>query len=706
MQTTLFPHDTVRAEQDKLIDAVLRTIDNKGQLVVHAPTGLGKTAATLAPAIERAITENKLVIFMTSRLTQHQLAIDTIKKIRAKHNVKISVVDLIGKKNFCMQPGVEKLHNREFSEYCKAMREDGLCEYYTRLKQGDNPSPLATAIITKLGKQAIHTPQEVKETCQEAKLCPYEITISLAKDTRVLICDYSYLFNESIRENLFGRIGKELSSCILIIDEGHNLAERVKDQASEKISNLTIRRAIGELEKNGKEDRMHHLERIFELLNGMGKQITDERYITRSEFLESLASITDIDTLIEDLEHVATAIREEQKSSSCGTIADFLEAWKQDSKGFTRIVSLQNDREQKLDRIENQDSPTNIGEQDSKQNAFMNASSNANANDNAKSNDYSKTNDYSKDSMKKESSVQRSLFGETIIAPQGYSREAGQSGQNNQVQLSYRCLDSSVVTKPVFDQVYATILMSGTLTPPIMYAQILGLDSAELLLLQSPFPAENRLNIIIPKTTTKFTSRNTSMYNEIATICSQCADAAAGNVAIFFPSYHLLNEMKNTFSSLTTKTVFTEHPSFTKEEREALLERFKMYKHDGAVLLGVMGGSFSEGIDLPGDQLRAVIVVGLPLSKPNLETKALIDYYQEKFGKGWEYGYTYPAFNKTLQSAGRCIRTETDRGAIIFLDERYAWQNYYDCFPKDWRIKISLLYEKMIRDFFVEEHKL
>ena len=96
----------------------------------------------------------------------------------------------------------------------------------------------------------------------------------------------------------------------------------------------------------------------------------------------------------------------------------------------------------------------------------------------------------------------------------------------------------------------------------------------------------------------------------------------------------------------------------------------------------------------------SVVIVGLPLGRPDLETKALIDYYQEKFGKGWEYGYTFPAFNKTLQSAGRCIRTETDRGAIIFLDERYAWQSYYTCFPKEWKIKITLRYEELLKEFF------
>ncbi|MFQ5475193.1 MAG: helicase C-terminal domain-containing protein, partial [Candidatus Nanoarchaeia archaeon] len=93
-------------------------------------------------------------------------------------------------------------------------------------------------------------------------------------------------------------------------------------------------------------------------------------------------------------------------------------------------------------------------------------------------------------------------------------------------------------------------------------------------------------------------------------------------------------------------------------------------------------------------------VVGLPLQKPNLETNALINYYDKKFGKGWDYGYVFPAFQRTLQSAGRCIRSETDRGIVMFLDERYVWSRYASNFPKDWRMIVSRDYLSKIRDFF------
>ena len=104
------------------------------------------------------------------------------------------------------------------------------------------------------------------------------------------------------------------------------------------------------------------------------------------------------------------------------------------------------------------------------------------------------------------------------------------------------------------------------------------------------------------------------------------------------------------------------------QEKQEFLDNFRLYKKVGAVLMGVITGNFGEGIDLPGDELQGVIIVGLPLQKPDLETEVLIKYYDNKFKKGWDYGYLFPAFNKTLQSAGRCIRSETDRGVIIFLD--------------------------------------
>jgi DNA excision repair protein ERCC-2 len=240
--------------------------------------------------------------------------------------------------------------------------------------------------------------------------------------------------------------------------------------------------------------------------------------------------------------------------------------------------------------------------------------------------------------------------------------------------------------------------MSGTLTPTSMYKELLGIEAEELTL-KSPFPAQNRMNLIVPKTTTKYEARSPEQYKEIAKTLADISSDVKGSIAIYFPSYYLRDEVSKSFSMLTVKTVFSEQPDMTKSEKQEFLDNFVKYKDSGAVLLAVISGSFAEGIDLPG-VLKMVIIVGLPLQKPDLETKALIEYYDKKFSKGWDYGYLFPAFTKTIQAAGRCIRSETDRGIIVFLDERYSWNNYYRCFPQHWPLKVSLLYKDTIKKFY------
>lgn len=610
----LFPYQEVRPQQDTMLAAVRKAVGGKGSLVVHAPTGLGKTAAALAPAIEQALDTKETVVFVTSRLTQHRLALSTVEEIEHRSGKRIRVVDLVGKKHMCLQKGIERLSGREFSEYCKNMREDGLCTYYERLRKDEQQSPETRSALVQLGSRAAR-PEHVKRFCSqpEYSLCPYEISMMLAKQATVVIADYSYLFNPSIREGFMHRIGSQLEDCIIVVDEAHNLPDRVKDLATERITTGTLSRAAREAEQY-LPDHLHHVRMLANAVAGMTRG--DERHLPREELLNAVERIVPVQQLMEELDRAAVQVREDRQASSLGSLADFLEAWHGPDEGYVRILRSESDR----------------------------------------------------------------------------------------WQLSYRCLDPAVVTADVFRQARSSILMSGTLTPAEMYAELLGLPDAELLTLRSPFPEQNRLNLIVPKTTTRYKARSPRMYDEIAACCREILEAVPGNVAIFFPSYAILDEIRRRIETGTPRTVLSEYASLTREERETVLEKFRSYSGQGALLMGVMGGSFSEGVDLPGNELQTVVIVGLPLGRPDLETKALIEYYDEKFGKGWQYGYTFPAFNRTLQSAGRCIRSGTDRGAIVFLDERYTWQNYYECFPSDWQIRASLLYGKALREFFGGSH--
>jgi len=642
---------------------ILAAIDTGGQIVAHAPTGLGKTAAALAPAIERALTQDRTVVFLTSRLTQHALALETVRRIGLRHNIPIPAVDVVGKKHLCLQEGTAHLTGREFAEHCKALRADGACAYYERLRTGEEHSVATRSALLQIGSRPGATPVEVRDICAESEheVCPYEVTMILAKSARVIVTDYTYLFNESIREGFLRRLNKDLSDLIIIVDEGHNVPDRVQELATERLTTGMLVRVLRELERNEGSDHLLYVREIGELLTRLADGTRDERIVGREEFLKGLARIGELEPFILALESIAENVRAQQRSSSCGTLAAFLRAWPGDDEGFVRILRAGEVR----GAI-----------------AFNTTSTSQEKGD---------------ESDEEEEAIHPLL---RASAAANRPRTSASSPRWPSVELRYRCLDPSVITGPVLRGAHATVVMSGTLTPVAMYAQILGIPEATTLSLPSPFPKRNRLNLIVPTVTTKFTTRSPEMYARIADTCVRTINAVPGNSAVFFPSYALLTALRPMIERDSERTVFVEDSSYSREEREELLKNFRSYKASGATLLGVMGGSFSEGIDLPGDELRAVVVVGLPLARPDLETKAAIDHYERLFRRGWDYAYTFPAFNKTLQTAGRCIRTERDRGVIVFLDERYAWPSYRVCFPTELELHSTNDPAPLIRQFF------
>ena len=603
----LFPHDTVRPIQDELVIAVDECVQAKKHLVVHAPTGLGKTAATIGPSVAYAIENDLTVFFLTSRHTQHKIALDTVRAIEERYDTKVPVANLIGKKWMCLHSGVENMYSGEFIDYCRKLREDGACEFYENLKVSGSLSSDARVAVEKAKERPGSS--ALKEIGREHRVCPYEIGVLAAREARVIVTDYFYLFHPMIRESFLKKIGKELDEAVIIVDEAHNLPDRVKDLSTSKVSLFVAERAIDEAEKYGYEfDVLPALRAALQALSTKASG-DGECYVKKQELHDALGVEYDAKELL----RVGDEIREEHKRSYIGSVGEFLLMWDSSDEGFARILSV---------------------------------------------------------------------------------RENGAS-------LSYRCLDPGVVSGPLFRECHNAVLMSGTLNPTVMYSELLDLPlNTQEYTFQSPFPAENRLPLIVARTTTKYKSRSDSMFREQAAVLSDIVDATPGNSIVFFPSYALRDKVNAYFSQRTKKPVFLEERGMGKFERQELLDRFGGYKDTGAVLLGVASGSFAEGVDFPGDLLKTVVVVGLPLARPDLETKALMQYYDEKFSRGWDYGYLFPAFNKVLQSAGRCIRSETDRGALVFLDERYAWNNYQRCFPRTWQMRVTQDPKAEIEQFF------
>src|SRR3989338_1389238 len=611
-----FPYSKVRDIQSNMISDVYNAIKSKKHIIMHAPTGIGKTISALAPALSLAIKNNLTIFFLTSRQTQHKIVIDTLRQIKQKFNIDLQCADIIGKKWMCLQHGVEAMSSSSFHEYCKSLRDDGNCEFYANTRKlTGQPTINAQHSIEEL---KIDGPCHVQDIIFEGKkktLCPYELAILTAGNAKVIIADYYYIFNPSIRNSFLLKIKKELGNSILIVDEAHNLPIRIRELLTLKTSSLIIESAKKEAMKFNYEEIVKNLEIVEDALFSLSKSIETEGIISNNSLFDLINNKKSYEEIMAELTFAGEEIRDIQKRSFVLSVSKFLESWLGSDIGYGRILSKEI------------------------------------------------------------------------------------SDKKLKVGLAYRCLDPSLAAKEVIDRSYSTVLMSGTLTPTAMYKDILGFkDNVVEKEYKSPFPKKNRLNLIIPKTTTKFVERNTKQYAEIAKVCGNIINLVDGNTAIFFPSYDLLQNIQEFLSKQTQKPIFTEKPAMTKQDKELLLTNFRNHKSNGAILLGTSTGSFGEGIDMPG-VLQAVIIVGLPLNKPDIEARLLIEYYDDKFGKGFEYGYVLPAITKCLQNAGRCIRSETDKGAIIFLDERYAWQNYYQCFPEEWDMEVEMDYTSIIEEF-------
>ena len=142
----------------------------------------------------------------------------------------------------------------------------------------------------------------------------------------------------------------------------------------------------------------------------------------------------------------------------------------------------------------------------------------------------------------------------------------------------------------------------------------------------------------------------------------------------------------------------------TSTERATQLQRFRNAASGfGAVMLAVSNGSYSEGLDYPGNHLLCSIVVGVPLQEMTLFNSCLVQYFEEKFSAGWHYGYLYPAMTKAIQASGRVIRDSTDRGVSVFLDARFGWSNYSKCFPKDFELIKTNSPKEFIEKFWAQK---
>ena len=255
-------------------------------------------------------------------------------------------------------------------------------------------------------------------------------------------------------------------------------------------------------------------------------------------------------------------------------------------------------------------------------------------------------------------------------------------------KLKLFCVNPAVKLQNFLSQGNSTVFFSATLLPIRYYKKLLSVETDDYAVYaHSPFKEANRLLVLGQDVSTKYTRRGYEMYERFAIYIKNVMQAKPGNYLVFFPSYRFMEEVRETFERYRTEEMccMMQEQNMNEQDREAFLQEFEAEREGSLAGFCVMGGIFSEGIDLTKERLIGAMIVGTGLPQVCNEREILKQYFDRHGENGFDYAYLYPGMNKVLQAAGRVIRTVEDKGVIALLDDRFAGRRYLEIFPREWR---------------------
>jgi len=574
MTALQFPFSGFRSGQREMAARVYLAIRDKRKILVEAPTGIGKTAGALFPAI-KALGEGRVetVFYLTARTTGRRAAEDALALMR-KSGLHLRSVTISAKKKMCPHPDLKC-----DPAVCPMARG-----YFDRQK---------IAVENAWAVEDLRS-DNISFIAEKYQLCPFELSLALAETAEVVICDYNYVFDPVVRlRRFFDRKG----SYALLIDEAHNLAPRARDMYSAEIgvSDVkAVRREVGKVEGKTSE--------FYQALTA---------FIRAFEKTEESELRTELPMALVD---------------ACKAFSDAAKTHLSDHAPYHgKLIEL-----------------------------F-----------------------YAVTGFLRASGEFDEVSHKTMVTP-----------EDKRSRVKIWCWNPTERLKAAMKRVRGVALFSATLTPLHHYAQLLGLNEDEgdqLLSLPSPFPTENLFTGVLD-IPTRFSAREESAAR-VANAIHALAASRTGNYMACFPSHAYLNQIAQIFAArYPDVSVLLQGRDMSEQAREAYLARFEANPQKSMVAFIAMGGVFSEGVDLPGDKLIGAAIVGVGLPQLCYEREALRALYEElSEGEGYNTAYIYPGIGKCLQAAGRVIRTATDRGAVLFIDERYKQPEYLSLLPPHYR---------------------
>lgn len=482
-------------------------------------------------------------------------------------------------------------------------------------------------LIPALGDLLTHdelTPELVTSVALKYRICPHELSLDAMNYCTIIIGDYNHAFDPRV-SLIRAFAGEDSWRNALLIDEAHNMVDRSRTMFSASLSKSLIDRMIEAFK--GRDPRTE----------GFLAQARNYFETIRDKLTSNVSAMTALEK-IDERDTVRNEVFE-------GTVKRTLNLYTVLWRSIRVLMPL-------IDLIE----PGNI--RDTALEYFF--------------------------ETRFFLTVFEQEYDDNFITT--FNLEGGD------VTVSLICLDASEKIRSRIENIYPAVFFSATLSPYEYYRNVIvgkNCECAKHIELPSPFPSEN-LEILID------TSINTSYKYRKQTLPDLCERIykelrnRTGNYMVFLPSFEYLEMVSNGVSNMLKERsdlkVIKQKPSMNESEKNEYLECFDSAYNGLLIGFAVLGGHFGEGIDLTGEKLSGVVIVGVGIPKISPERQILANYYSEKFGDGFAFAYRFPGWEKVLQAVGRVIRTEEDTGFALLIDERLDNPEYLSLFPENWKI--------------------
>lgn len=473
----------------------------------------------------------------------------------------------------------------------------------------------------------LYTTATIRRAAEAGMVCPYELSLDLSELCEVIVCDYNYVFSPTAYLRRYFRPEGSAGRYIFLVDEAHGLPDRARDMYSGGLS-LTTLQAI--------QDAIHRYE-----TEGRAAYIFPDEDAPRREELTA----GQLDDLIGALSRMKLDPASETEPGA---------------DGLRRGATLERGLPVEL---------TDAAETLSRRCARFLRRSHGHPLEPVAEQLAEGLRDYLTAAL---------YYGEGYVT---YVETVGE-----EVAVRLLCLDPAPILRPLLHRGSARVLFSATLTPTAYFADVLGGgDDSVAVSFPSPFPPEHLCVTLADHLSVRWGDRDRACRAVVSYIAAMVS-VRRGNYLVYLPSYDYLDKVAERFRRQYPRVdIIVQSRGMTAGEREAFIRSFQPDTRRLHIGFCVLGGAFSEGVDLPGSCLIGTLIVGVGMPGLSDLRNIMREYYDEtREGEGLAYAYTYPGMNRVLQAAGRVIRTPTDRGVVVLLDDRWGEEGYRRLLPEHW----------------------